>query len=216
MEPESRPSSCFWLGCSATPQWASGPPRGGLLRESDKELAAKILGAAGAKKDLLPVVVTGSREPLGLALLRGLLQSLKPLPGRKAAAFRRKIEDLYADATGGKLPTTTELTSLFGECLDSVCEGKDAPDGLLLVIDELGKLLEHATTHTDKSDIFILQSLAEFAARSSQPFLVIGVLHQDFSLYAQQLSRADARSGTKYGGGSKTSPLKSRRTKSCV
>jgi hypothetical protein len=132
--------------------------------------------------------VTGSREPLSLALLRGLLQSTKPLSGRKATNFRRKIECLYTNVKSGQLPTTTELSALFGECLDSVCDGKNAPVGLLLVVDELGKLLEHATTHADESDLYVLQSLAEFAARSSRPFLIIGVLHQDFSLYAQQLS----------------------------
>jgi S-DNA-T family DNA segregation ATPase FtsK/SpoIIIE len=37
---------------------------------------------------------------------------------------------------------------------------------IVLIVDELGKLLEHATTHVDSSDIVVLQSLAEFAARS--------------------------------------------------
>jgi hypothetical protein len=159
-----------------------------LLEACDKELATKILRAAGAKKDLLPVVVTGSREPLGLALLRGLRRSLQGLPGRKAATFRRKVEDRFAAAEKGELPATAELTALFVECLDGICDGNDAPDGLLLIVDELGKLLEHATTHVDSSDIFVLQSLAEFAARSPRPFLIIGVLHQDFSLYGQHLS----------------------------
>ena len=189
----------------------------GLLRACDKDLAAKILGGAGAEER--SVAGCGHRFPRAtwVGTAPGFAAVAEAAAGRQAAAFRRKIEALYTDAKGGKLPATTELTALFRECLDSVCEGKDAPDGLLLVIDELGKLLEHATTHTDKSDIFILQSLAEFAARSSQPFLIIGVLHQDFSLYAQQLSpRRPRRSGTKSGGGSKISPLKSRLTKSCV
>ncbi len=159
-----------------------------LLEACDKELAAAILGAPGAKRDLLPIVVTGSREPLGLALLRGLRRSLQAFSTRKAAAFRRKVDAMYAAAADGKLPTTAEVTGLFDECLASVCDGDDAPDGLLLIVDELGKLLEHATTHSDSSDIFVLQSLAEYAARSPQPFLMIGVLHQDFSLYGQHLS----------------------------
>ena len=159
-----------------------------LLEACDKGLAAKILGAPAAKNGLLPVAVTGSREPLGLALLRGLHRSLKALTNRKSAGFRRKVDDLYAAAAGGKLPTTAELTAVFGACLDRVCDGNAAPGGILLIVDELGKLLEHATIHADSSDIYVLQSLAEFAARSPRPFLIVGVLHQDFSLYAQHLS----------------------------
>jgi hypothetical protein len=81
-----------------------------LLEACDKELADKILRAPGAKKDLLPVVVTGSREPLGAALLRGLQRSLKALNSRKAASFRRKVDALFLAPTEGNLPTTAELT----------------------------------------------------------------------------------------------------------
>ncbi len=171
-----------------------------LLEACDEELARKILRTPGAKKDLFPVVVTGSREPLALALLRGLRGSLNVFRPRKTAGFRRKVETLFVAATEGDPPTTAELTALFGECLETICDGKDAPNGLLLVVDELGKLLEHATTHGESSDIFVLQSLAEFAARSSQPFLIAGVLHQDFSLYGQHLSPRERAEWAKVRG----------------
>lgn len=58
--------------------------------------------------------------------------------------------------------------------------------GLILFIDEMGKLLEAAAQ--DGSDIYILQQLAEAAARSRGRFLVVGVLHQAFEEYAHRLS----------------------------
>ena len=40
--------------------------------------------------------------------------------------------------------------------------------GLLLVVDELGKFLEYAAHDPEYGDLFVLQSLAEFATRSQQ------------------------------------------------
>jgi hypothetical protein len=58
--------------------------------------------------------------------------------------------------------------------------------GLILFIDEMGKLLEAAAQ--DGSDIYVLQELAEAASRSAGRLLVVGVLHQAFEEYAHRLS----------------------------
>jgi hypothetical protein len=62
-----------------------------------------------------------------------------------------------------------------------------AHGGVILFIDELGKLLEAAAQ--DGADIYVFQELAEAAARSNGRLLVIGVLHQAFEEYAHRLSR---------------------------
>lgn len=59
--------------------------------------------------------------------------------------------------------------------------------GLVIFIDEMGKFLENAAQND--SDIYILQQLAEAAARSNGRLLVIGVLHQAFEEYAHRLSQ---------------------------
>ena len=57
--------------------------------------------------------------------------------------------------------------------------------GLLLVIDELGKFLEYATQHPAQGDMFVLQTLAEFADRSEDtPLFLLTILHQAFEMYA--------------------------------
>ena len=39
--------------------------------------------------------------------------------------------------------------------------------GLLLIVDELGKLLEYSALYPDRSDLYLLQRLAERASRKS-------------------------------------------------
>lgn len=59
------------------------------------------------------------------------------------------------------------------------------PQGVLLVIDEMGKFLESSATGGD--DVYFFQELAEAAARSNGQFIVIGILHQSFKQYASKL-----------------------------
>jgi hypothetical protein len=60
--------------------------------------------------------------------------------------------------------------------------------GVLLVIDELGKFLEFAAGDTERGDIFVLQLLAEAsAAQAGANLLLVTVLHQAFEQYAANL-----------------------------
>lgn len=59
--------------------------------------------------------------------------------------------------------------------------------GCLLVIDEMGKLLEHAAS--SEGDAFLFQELAEAASRSESRLVVVGILHQAFDDYAYRLAR---------------------------
>ncbi|WP_026782063.1 hypothetical protein [Pleomorphomonas koreensis] len=70
--------------------------------------------------------------------------------------------------------------------------------GLLIVIDELGKFLEHATNSA--GDVHILQDLAERAARSDGRLVIVGILHQSFEQYANRLSRAGRNEWAKVQG----------------
>lgn len=58
-------------------------------------------------------------------------------------------------------------------------------DGLLLVVDEMGKFLESAAIEGD--DIHFFQDLAESAARTDSNLLILGILHQSFRQYADKL-----------------------------
>ncbi len=62
--------------------------------------------------------------------------------------------------------------------------------GVLLILDELGKLLEHAAS--DSADVHLLQDLAERSTRSQGRLVVVGILHQAFEQYAAKATK-DAR-----------------------
>ena len=59
--------------------------------------------------------------------------------------------------------------------------------GLIILVDEMGKLLEGVSR--DGSDVYFFQQLAELASRSAGRLLFVGVLHQAFEEYAYRLAR---------------------------
>ncbi len=71
-----------------------------------------------------------------------------------------------------------------------IAGGKSASSGTLLILDELGKLLEYEAL--EGGDVHLLQDLAEHATRSKGRLVVIGILHQSFEQYAARAAR-DAR-----------------------
>ena len=77
---------------------------------------------------------------------------------------------------------------LFAIALSS-CKKDSACRGLLIVIDEAGKFLEYAAIHPEKTDVHVLQELAECAVRSEEaPLFLVTILHQAFDEYAHRLS----------------------------
>lgn len=75
----------------------------------------------------------------------------------------------------------TEATLL--RRLQARIQKKSNGAGLLIILDELGKAVEHAVTTS--GDLHLLQQLAEISARSNGTLVLIGILHQGFSEYAE-------------------------------
>ena len=70
-----------------------------------------------------------------------------------------------------------ELEEILQDCI------KGGP--IVLVVDELGNFLMLCRNNLD---VFVLQRLAEFANRSENQFVFLGLLHQAFSQYASGVS----------------------------
>ncbi len=119
---------------------------------------------------LLPVLVTGGREPLIPALYRALEAAVSGQPSLEAPPL-----------------TARELAEQFGSKAKEAKKRIPGCRGLLVIVDELGKFLEFAADHPNESDPLALQELAELAARSEVPILVVTILHQAFDEYAQSL-----------------------------
>lgn len=149
----------------------------GRRNELPRELHRFICGHA-----LMPVLVTGDREPLANTLMRALGH---PLRSKTSTVPRRSSsEDIFA-----ALAETAAKARRKGY------------GGVLLILDELGKNFEYAATHPDQDDLFLLQRIAEDAARSgSRPLVIVGILHQAVKAYSQGMDSAGKREWTKIAG----------------
>ena len=84
----------------------------------------------------------------------------------------------------GKQTTRQRTTQVLQLLTDQALQRIE--DGVLLVIDELGKFLEASAS--DGDDIYFYQELADLASRSTGKIIVVGILHQSFEQYANRLS----------------------------
>lgn len=139
-----------------------------------KEIAGRELSGLYAKAfpkrggDWKVVAVTGGRVRLREAIVE---------------AAKNTFE--WADADVEKFGASDE--ALIGALLPA---GPADSSGTLLILDELGKMLEHEAL--EGGDVHLLQDLAERASRSDGRLVVIGILHQSFEQYAARAAR-DAR-----------------------
>lgn len=143
---------------------------------------------SGTTPHALPVLITGSREPLARAIARGIAAACGPLysAGRRPAFLAQLAE--IAENQSDRALHDEDIVHAIEAAADRIVADRKA-SGLFLIIDELGKFLEYATLHPERQDIYILQRLAETAARSrGKPIYVVALLHQGFHEYAHSLS----------------------------
>lgn len=158
---------------------------------AEKHLLPTELQATRSSQRLEPVLVVGEREPVGESVLRGL-------EATAARCFERVPRQLKAAFAAGAEPpqVVAAVDALHTALID---EGK--AEGLLIILDELGKNLEHAASRAEADDIYLLQHLAELAARSGKrPMMVVAIVHQAIAGYASQLNTAHRREWEKVAG----------------
>ncbi len=171
-----------------------------LLRRAAPELAADPLKEVRRKHSLVPVMVSGSPEPITSAILRGLLDASRRGSLTLTPKQRRRLQLLVATESRQTTPSSRELIDIIEEVSADGVAKNVSPQGILLLIDELGKLLEYAAKHPHNSDPFVLQQLAEAAARSRGRLLLVAALHQDFKAYANTLPPAERAEWEKIRG----------------
>ena len=181
-----------------------------LLKHGDKSLWHQFISLDLHKdRKFCSVLISGERSPITLALLRGLERGLTTFSDSRvggSAIHRASFRPLFLDiqkrldaAENGIFPHASEITGLFESATYQI--GETSGTGLLLVVDELGKFLEYAAQNPAHGDLFVLQSLAEFAARSDQtPLLMLTILHQAFERYAQRLATSQREEWAKVQG----------------
>lgn len=148
--------------------------------------------------DALPILVTGAREPISAAIIRALQARLSETKRRTKPQSLHHANRILSDADpAARDRFAIELLEATANYISETKQGQ----GVLLILDELGKSLEFATQNPDQQDITFLQSLAEAASRSgATPLVVLGILHQGFSAYADRMEANDQREWDKIGG----------------
>ena len=142
---------------------------------------------------LEPVLVVGEREPIGVSLLRALHATADRCFSRVSKKLKSRLEQTGA-------PTPQEAIDALKAVSDALRSTGRAV-GLMVIFDELGKNLEYAAGRSDSDDVYLLQHLAEQAARSGDtPLVVVAILHQAVASYAASLPSAHRREWEKVAG----------------
>ena len=146
----------------------------------------------------LPVLVTCARQPLSTSILKSLHSAARSAYSRgaksKLMAHFERLVDSERELTDDEV---VDLIVRFNTQLIVDSKAK----GLVLILDELGKILEFAALHPERQDVFLLQRLAETASRSGdEPLFVVSLLHQGFSAYADNLDQSTEREWEKIAG----------------
>jgi len=173
-----------------------------LIRHKDPELAVALtdlsLGLRG-KKGFLPILVTARRISAPLCIAEGIAAALTAEPSKGLKTLGRKVKaSVNGGANGNSLDTKRVISALESASVAARSEGYK---GVLLIIDELGKLFEYAARYPQRGDVYVLQEIGEYAARSKVfPTMVVGLLHQSFEEYGHLLDIGTRREWSKIQG----------------
>ena len=170
-----------------------------LLRDADPALAqelSELPASDPTQKGMLPVLVTARRAPAPVCLAEGIASALAHCRSRKLKSLGKKLRDLSGP---DGVPDSRRLIETLASA--TMAAKEVGLSGVLLIVDELGKLFEYAARDPQRGDVFVLQELAEHAARSEgTPFVFLGLLHQSFEEYGRHLDVATRREWAKIHG----------------
>jgi hypothetical protein len=152
-----------------------------------------------SRKGFLPILITSRRVPTSTCFLQSLHAAVSKIGAKQ---FRLVAKDLQRLMRGAERKSFTDSTLVLDALTLVARTAKaDGYSGLLILIDELGKLFEFAARCPQQADVFVLQQLAEQASRSNDfPVLLLGLLHQSFEEYGQHLDMASRKEWAKIQG----------------
>jgi hypothetical protein len=168
---------------------ADDPMRDLALRLAEQagfgELAGRLRSGV-PDAGFVRAVATGRREPLAHTVVRGLAPAAERFwtnrKGPRPGALKR-LQGLRAVMDAGGRLEVPELPELVREIAQA------SRTGVLIILDELGKVFEAAARSEGLDDLYLLQQLAELpGGPDDPPVMVLGLLHQAFAEYADGLA----------------------------
>jgi len=159
-----------------------------VLRKANAGLARRFQNIVRDSSGHCYVLLTGSPEPLSRRLVAALAEAATAYWSKRLGKKPSIIKELH-----GLLRKKTVPTSMVVEAIkklqDAVAHA--GGNGILIVLDELGKFLEYEARHYGANDIYLLQALAEQACGGHDANLTLMVLlHQSFEQYAKGLGES--------------------------
>ena len=101
---------------------------------------------------------------------------------------------------GKKLNVDGNSNSILDELKTFYNRLKSQNKFLLIVIDEFGKVLEHAAKNNPEQELYFLQKLAEFVNVPTRDILLLTTLHQNFGSYSKDLTETQKNEWIKVKG----------------
>lgn len=157
--------------------------------------AAKSLNAASSKlakiflsSNRFPIAVVGSRVSFGTAFAITVGEVIDSLgKTRPVQKIRQKLNREAGTYAGS--PFNSVVGEMAGDLVEAI--KSLGYDGVLLLIDEVGKFVEHAALYPENGDLIALQQIAEYACKANDDSIaVVAMLHQHFASYAAGVGRA--------------------------
>ena len=108
------------------------------------------------------------------------------------------LSNLLSDELETNSANSKELFLRLEQKLNTLKEKKEF---LFIVIDEFGKILEHAANHNPEKELYFLQQLAEFINHQKHDnVILITTLHQNFGAYSKKLNEQQRNEWEKVKG----------------
>ncbi|MGB3138778.1 MAG: hypothetical protein WBB18_18355, partial [Nodosilinea sp.] len=148
------------------------------------------------QQGLFRAVATAQREPLRHTLIRALTKATDDFWARgREPEVVRQLNDWEGELAFG------EASFSDRDILNVIKKLSEVVDtDIILVIDELGKSLEHATQNQGTADLYLLQQLAELSRKKGTRLYIFGLLHQSFADYGQRLAAVEKNEWAKIQG----------------
>ncbi|HBY81554.1 MAG TPA: hypothetical protein DEG47_32230, partial [Cyanobacteria bacterium UBA11148] len=157
-------------------------------------------------RGLFRAVATAQREPLSNTIVRALYRGAElfwTTPQKRAKiSVYRELVDLTTDITDGAVIDSRKALKLVQEV------AIQADNGVLLIIDELGKNLEFAVQNQGVEDLYLFQQLAELPKDKNYQIYLLGLLHQSFADYGERLTSVQRNEWAKIQGRFEDIPFK--------
>lgn len=132
----------------------------------------------------------------------GLIQNKRVFKGFEKFEFCNIVGDYnsMANVLGKKFSLATHSSENVLSALDD-CYKKTQKEGkfLFVFVDEFGKILEHAAGNPE-AELYFIQKITEYVNAPQRNMILVTVLHQSFSAYAQKLSEPQRNEWNKVKG----------------